>query len=526
MQTTTPAFQDAIYGTVRRVFGRVTFDITDVTANADVASATTSAQAAGISDPAQLYNKVRTQSYNFGTMENNRFKLDGSFSFPDSTLANNGECGFVSSALCDADGVFATAQTVTITFGGLHSSAGLTITFDKLGGEYATDFILTAYDASNTIIDTVTVTGNTEIKAEPLGQLANYKKIVISITKWSHPFRRARVTEVDFGIVREYEEKLVGFNLVEEMRLTADELPSPELTFTVDNLDRAFNILNPTGFYAYLQQRQMITAELGLDLGNGSVEWVPMGTFLLREWKSNEGSLTAAFTARPLIDTMDAYDYEKTIPVSTNLQALAEAIFAVCGITKYSIDPALAEVATNGIVTKTSCKNVLQMIAIAGRCRVYTARDGTIVLKQDVSYVVPTTLDEIRLDDSFNEPKITLSPRVASVSVSYWTDASASTANDYSVPGVTAGDRLRVDSNKLINTSAQAAAVAAWIAGWKNAARANWVATWRGNPAHEMSDPILLDNTYNVVRTGLVTKNSVEYKGYLSAVTELQGGIG
>lgn len=394
-------YKAAVYAPVRTVTAKVTFDITDVTAMSDIVSIVTTAEAA-ISNEQQLANKIRDASYNLATLEQDRFRLDGSFSFPDDTIANNGEMGFVSAGLCGPDGVFAVQPTITITFGSSHSSAGLTVTFDQINGEYAADFDVIAYNASNVVIDSVSVVGNTAVIAEPLGQLANYRKIEVVIKKWSVGNRRARVLEIDFGIVRIYDDaNLISCNFIEEMDMISGQVPSPEFTFVVDNSDRAFNILNPTGFYKYLQQRQKISAQLGVLVG-ASYQYVPVGEFLLWEWASEEGSMTAKFTTRTNLDLMANYEYEQLTASSKSLQALAIQIFAQCGITDYSIDPALSSITTNSMAEKTDCKTLLQMIAIAGRCNLFVTRDNVITLKRiDYADVTAAIWSEDDLEETW-----------------------------------------------------------------------------------------------------------------------------
>ena len=319
-------YKDAIYAPIRTIKGRVTFDISDVTAAGDVIDISTS-QELVLSNKQQLINKNREQTYNLVTWEPNRFRLDGSFTFPDDTIENNKEMGYVSNVLCGADGVFDPYQTISFTFNEPHSSMGLTVTFDPQNNEYATYFSVTAYDSNDNIIDTVEVENNTEVQAVPIGQLYQYKKIKIVIKKWCKPYRRARVVEVDFGVVRVYQDNnLIKMNLIEEMDIMTSTLPSPEFKFVVDNIDREFNILNPTGFYKFLQQRQQVIAELGVDVG-GSVEYVKLGEYLLWEWISDEGSMTATFTARTVLDLMSSFEYENLAPKTNySLYDMAEEI--------------------------------------------------------------------------------------------------------------------------------------------------------------------------------------------------------
>lgn len=522
MYPTSQSFKDAVYAPTRRVTARVMFNISDVTAKGDVTSIVTTTELATISQRAQVNNNVRSPTYNLATLEQDRFRLDGSFSFPDSTPANNGETGFVSSVLCAANGTFAAPQTITITFGGLHTSAGLTIAFDQINNEYATEFNASAYNAANALIQSIDVTGNTLAMCPIFGQLVGYKKIVITITKWSIGNRRARVMEVDFGFISTYtDDQLISLNMIEEMDMTSGALPSPEFRFTVDNSDRAFNILNPAGYVKYLQQRQEVITELGVELPNGQFEYVPLGKYLLWEWTSEEGSLTASFTARTNLDLMANFFTENTSPAAQTLAQVATTIFNYCGISNYYLDPALNSITTNTLVQYTDCRTIIQMIAIAGRCNLYVTRDNVITLKR-LTFGPP--VDRVDFDNIYSEPKIDLERIVMQVDVSYWTNLVTSAVSSVSASGVDVGDVLKLEQNTLINTAAQATAVANWIMAQKQY-RAKYSINWRGNPAHELSDVIAIENTYGGDMGAMITKTELTYQGYLQARTEARGAV-
>lgn len=514
-------FKQSVYAPIRTAKGRVTFDISDVTAVGDVNNISTPEEFV-LSNKQQLINKNREQTYNLVTWEPNRFKLDGSFSFPDDTIENNKEMGFVSNVLCGADGIFDPYQTINFTFNEPHSSMGLTITFDPRNNEYATNFSVTAYDSNDNIIDTVEVENNTEVQAVPIGQLYQYKKIKITIKKWCKPYRRARIVEVDFGVVRVYQDNsLMKMSLIEEMDLTSSTLPIPEFKFTVDNSSREFNILNPSGIYKYLQERQQVIGEIGIDI-DGTVEYIPLGNYLLAGWASDEGSLTATFTARPNLDLLSGFDYENLTPkAGYSLYDMAVEIFALCGITNYSIDEKLRNVPTNGLVNKTTCRDVLQMIALAGCANIYVSRDNIIKLvvnPEDIG--VPE--DSVSLDNMYQEAQIELDKIVKAVQVTYYSDLDTSAVVSVNNPGIDKGDVLKLENNTLINAEEQATAVANWILQQKNY-RAKYNINWRGNPAHELNDIVTIETTYGTAKKAIITKNSIEYQGYLSAKTEARG---
>lgn len=521
MYNASQSFKTGIYATSRMNKGRVTFGVSDVTARQDVQGITVTSESA-LSLKSQLTNETRTSKYKLATMEQDRFKLDGSWSFADDVLENNPEIGWVSEEICDANGVFATPQEVTINFAGDHSSIGLTISFDPTTGDYATEFTIIAYDQNDTVLASYPYFDNTETQVAAQGQLTNYRKVGVVITKWSTPNRRARVSEVDFGIVKVYtgETGLVSMALTEEMDMTSGELPSPEFKFTVDNSSREFNILNPQGFYKSLQQKQQVIGEIGLANDDGSVEWVPVGNYLLQEWQSDEGSLTSTFYARTKLDVMAGISYENLTATTKTLYQFAVDIFALCGVTEYSIDTALQSINTNCLVKKTNCKSVLQMIAIAGCANVYVTRENVITVK--VMPTLSTAVDTISMDDQYVEPRINLDKVTKQVDVSYFTDLNTTAIASAVDSAVEIGDTLQMDGNTLINTSARASTVANWILAQKQN-RAIYNINWRGNQAHEQGDVVAIGNSYGTDMNAYITKTELKYEGYVQATTEARG---
>lgn len=521
MYSVSDSYKQAVYAPERTAKARLTFDISDVSAAGDVSTITTTSQSI-LSDKQQLINKKREQSYNLATFEKDRFKLDGSFSFADDTIANNKELGFCSDILCGADGSFSNYPTLTFNFNSAHSSMGLTITFDVLNNEYATDFTVKAYDSNNNVIDSVDIINNTLVQAVPIGQLYQYKKVEIIIKKWCKPYRKARVCEVDFGVVRVYQDNnLIKMSLIEQLDLITSTVPSAEFKFTVDNVNREFNILNPQGFYKFLQQRQQVIAELGIDIGN-STEYVQLGNYILWEWTSDEGSLTASFTARTNLDLMSGFDYENlTAKSNYSLYQLAVDMFTICGIKNYQIDVALKNIYTNALVKKTNCKNVLQMIAIAACANIYVTRDNVIKIVASSSSIA-NSVDTIDLANMYQEPQIVLDKIVKSVQVTYYSNLDTKQIVTVNNASISIGDTLKVESNTLINTTAQATNVANWILKQKNY-RAIYTANWRGNPSHELNDIVTVEDGYNQNRNTIITKNELNYQGYLSGKTEARG---
>ena len=518
MYNVSEEYKQAIYAPIRQTKARVNFDFSDTTISQDLNTVSTSNQFA-ISAKYQLINRVR-ETTNLATLEPNRFSLDGSFSFADDVLENNGEVGFCSDILCMENSSFEDSITIEITFNtSNHSSAGFTVSFDTNNNEYATDFILNLYDAS-TLLKSIVITDNDEVQPILNEPVSGYKRAELIINKWSKGNRRARVSELDFGFYKVYtNDNLIKLNFIEQLDIIGGQLPCTELSFTFDNSKKEFNILNPNGFYKYLQERQRVNAEIGVVI-EGTVEYVPLMELLLLDWTSDEGGLTATFTARTILDIMNNYEYENlNAKINYNLYLLAQDIFSICGITNYLIDTSLQNISTRALTEKMDCKTVLQMIAIAGCANVYVTRDNIIHIK---SVSLATNEDSIDMDNMYQEPQIKLDKIVKTVEVAYFDTLENSTIVVVS-NNITEGDVLKID-NTLINTITQATNVANWVIAQKNN-RAIYTVNWRGNPVHELGDNVLIENSYGISKNTIVTKTELEYAGCLSGKTELRGVV-
>lgn len=531
MYLVTQDYKDNIYADARSVTGRVTFDISPGGIENDTPTVTVSSQFFLSKAATQLTDNIRQATYSLVTWEFERTKLDGTFTFAadDDTLW--GEVGWVSGEICNANNQFATTLTgslpahflagasnevVSIEYTNTYTSAGVTITFDPLFGEYATDFSVTAFDPSNNIVFYQSVTGNTAAQYVLTNQIIGFDKITVSISKWSHPYRRARIAEIDAGVVLVYtDEELIRMSLTEEMDPISGTLVIPEFTFTVDNLNGEFDILNPTGIYQSLQLRQRIQSELGLVLTDRT-EWVPLGVYYLSEWKSDAGSLTATFTGRSKLDLLDVATYENTTPiVGHNLYLVIESILQAAGITGYAIDTDLQNIPTTGLVEKMTCREALQMAAIAGQARIWITRND--VLTIEMYNPLSILVDDITLADVFEEPKIELGKPVKSVTVSYYSGI-GTVAGSYTEtnPDATTGETIKVDNNTLITTATLAEEVALWIYVSRDNQKV-FTVDYRGNPALELNDTTTIETRYVAQQATTILKVDMTYEGFLTS---------
>ncbi len=537
-------FKNKIYSSDRSIQAKVSFEILAVEAYED-ASFVVSGEAP-ISRLSQAINKIREMSRKYATYESDYFRLDGTFYIPPKENEGDSELGWWSDVISDQDGIFATRPTITFTFTKPHSSIGLTFTFDNQADEYPSEFSINTYSATDVLLVSQTITNNSSSVYYFDVPLDNYKKIVIEIIKWAKPYRRARLVEVDFGVVREYTgDKLISFKVIEEMDLLTSTVPSNEMQFVLDNSDQLFNILNPNGIYRYLVPNQEMTAQIGLLIGENKYEWIPMGKYFLTEWTVEEGAMTSTFVGRDIFTKLEAVDYT-TLLQDTNLYDLAEDILIKSEVEKYQIDETLKLIPTKGFVEPIKVRQALQMIAIAGRCVVRQVRDGAIVIEHfeeltfDTGYITfagqefagPTVRPQIYIDYQFqiidfdtvfNAPKISLSQKVTHVVIKVHETAEIITDMKFINPGVIEGIGYEIN-NPLINTQEQATLVADFMFR-EYSLIAEYRASWRQNPALECGNVILIEDSFSNKQKARITKQEYNFAGYLDGITEAKGGV-
>ena len=508
-------FRELIYAPTRRTGARVEFQIVDVTAIDDAEGTVTSE--AVISRKDQLFNAVTGMSGRLATFEPNYWKLDGSFSLPPKIDEPGYEVGWWSGVLSDGNGDFTPAQEILIDFSENHSSIGLTIVFDTASDEYASDFDIVVYDEFDNVIHTENVTGNTLAKYILEQGLADYRKILITLKKWGKPQRRARIGEISFGIVEEYfNEDLISLEATEELDTISASAIINEVRFTIENQDKRFDIINPSGIYPFLQRKQKISAFIGVERTQGFFEYAQLGAYYLSEWRSDSGSLTATFTARDILDILDQDEYPETTHTSESLYDIAEQVLASADIDFYFLDEALQDITITATIPSATFREVLQMIAIAGQCVVYSDREGRVVIKRLSEVVLP---DKIELDNMYKSPQIRLDKLVNTIYVDVM-----GTEYTYTDPFKQANDPILSVSieNPLITTTQHAEQVAIWVLD-ELKKRFIYEVDWRGNPAIETGDILTIEDDFSEGKTVIITKNEFSFSGALRCRSEGRG---
>lgn len=456
--------------------------------------------AANFSDHETIVDLTSREHPVYATLERNLWLLDGSRAL----LSDVGDTGFVSSVICDKDGVYATPPVITITLPEVHEQAipGITITWSTAYNEYAMKFSVSAYNGS-TLIYQGDFTGVSNV-TECLFTLSGYNKIQITVTEWSLPYRRCRVEGVFLGATQTYtKNNLLSYKHTQSADLLSAELPKNSITFSLNNADGSWNPDNPSGYIRFLLEQQEVRVRYGFKL-DGAIEWVDAGTFWISEWDTPSNGLEARFTARDLLVFMgDTY----TGPRNGTLYTIASAAFAQSnlptgnGSPRYIISDNLKEYSADFSSNETeyTCAEIIQLCANAACCVLCQDRSGVMriepIRENSAGYA-------IRKMVSYTHPEFTMTKPLKSVTVNNGLGTAQNSAS---------GEIQKVE-NPLISDETRANHVAEWVRGMLEN-RKIVSGEYRADPTLDALDKIAVESKYGTNNAIYVTDIEYSYTG-------------
>lgn len=226
----------------------------------------------------------------YATGEYNRTSLDGR------ALVNGwaGQVyGYLSNALSDKDGLFsAGAVKLSCTRDGGTISV-LTICFDPAAGEYAVDFDVAIDGASSTETyhQEWAIRGNDQPIVYITGIRASYDTVTITVSRWSHPFHRARIRELANGVLFEAAgDSLYSCSLIAESDPTNQSIPTGECRLTYPDTLGMFDPANPAGVASSVKTSQIMAVWIGVSDGQHKPVYVKTGTYYCPKATSKGGT--------------------------------------------------------------------------------------------------------------------------------------------------------------------------------------------------------------------------------------------
>lgn len=308
----------------------------------------------------------------YASYEKDHLRVDGSFLF----LPGSGFkwTGITSEALSDKNGNIDVTVRITSSAGVPLSIKGITLLFpDDI---HAVDLDL--LDKNKRVM--CSYTGNREQRFVGTDVYTFDGLMYLHIKKINKPFCRFRLISLKFGVAVVFESAHIqSVNFKEELQLISTDLYTLDMSVTIDNQDRQYDIENPSSEINFLEQAQQMDTWLSIELPNGSVEEIKLCTSYLSEWKSN--NQTAVFSATDRLNFMNGM-YEKDIyePNGISLYDKAIRVLQDAGLNEdeYVIDSYLKTVRTKNPLPAGTHKECLQLLANAGRCILKQDREGRI----------------------------------------------------------------------------------------------------------------------------------------------------
>jgi len=504
------------YTDIRRINLRVTFELIDI--HAAEASTASASGAAFISHLLQLKDRNESIYGKFAVLEQDFWKLDGSFGILPDDYAGL-ETGWFSDVISGDDGTFVSPPTLIFTFSEDISSVGFTLVFDSTHQQWPTRYHIAVYDASDTLITEDEIENDGPQSIVPL-PTQDYRKVVFTFRETSEPHRRIRVCEVLFGIIQHFDRSnITSAALTYGADVKAGSLPGRELTFTFDNSDHKYNLINPQGIYAYLQEGQPIDAEISIN-GSG---WVNMGRYYFASSEAGDEALTATITASDRLLWMDASTCRVGANGTWDLETAVAAVLSDASASDIEVEMDAALSATTvgrQIPSDASHREALRLLAQAACCACWMDRSGVLVFRR---LELGAPVDAMTRNNLRSMSGISVSERINTVELTVHNEYAEGSTDAVFTASNCASD----ESVHAVSVSNPCAANGQAVVDWLLACyqrRLRYALLSRGNPLLEIGDTVTVESAFGDTGLCAVTGIDMIYDGGLSATVSGTGG--
>lgn len=345
------------------------------------------------------------------TYEPNFWLLDGGYKFKpvNNTIVH---VGLMSLSMSDASGLFDTPPVLTITFSVVQSTDSLALRFAQYSNDFANSIEISYYDDFDSLIQTDAYTPAAwEFSTEQA--VADFKRITITFNSTNKPFRYLRLTGVDFGNLTYFTSADIKYaSVVQEVNPLSTSIPIDTLELSLFSTDETFSIINPTGIYSELQNKQ----PMDVYEERGS-EVIYLGQFYLDTWE-NVSNNEIKFNAISRVGVLESLIYLGglwTTPIT--IEDLLLSIMTEIN-TPYELDTELYGEEILGWIPVTTYREALQQIAFAVGGYVTCARAGVLQINKTILATDLTSHEyTITKAEKGQSQSLTLKPLVTGVEI-------------------------------------------------------------------------------------------------------------
>lgn len=299
--------------------------------------------------------------HKYGTLENRRFLMDGSFEL----WPENPEkmfWGLWSQQQSGTDGLFENPPILEVDFGTPHSSAGITLHFYEPTEEWASEVLIQWYGSSGALLHSAQFAPDAadyycKTKVE------NYSRLSITFLGTNYAGRYLKLSGIDYGAALSFEgDQVVEASVLEEIDPLSAEISINTLQMKLYSENAAFYSLNPEGLHDVLQQKQKVTVWMDIqsDLLGADRTGHNIGTFYLSDW-NNPSAVMAEFEAVDAMGLLNTDPWEGTIVDTTAGELTAQILKGYA----YELSPVYAAERVQGYLPAGSRRDALQQLAFA-----------------------------------------------------------------------------------------------------------------------------------------------------------------
>lgn len=302
----------------------------------------------------ELLKQSSVEFKKFATLERNLWSLDGSFeNFPSAPETEN--FALWSQALSDENGLFSSPVEVTIEFNNYESCVGVTFDFSVSTDDYPTEMNIKWYQNDTLLSEKNFVSDNIHYFCE--NSVVNFNKLIITFSKTNKPYRRLKIEQLVYGVVRNFgDDELRNLNLLEDVSLTSEELKINTLDFTLSNKKLVDFIFSK-------KQPLKLTR-------NGNL----LGTFFIDTSKRKSKTLYD-ISAVDYIGVMDKMPFAGG---SYTNESVSNLIASIMGDIPYELEESLASKVLSGTLEPCTKREALLQVAFAICAVVDTSRSSKV----------------------------------------------------------------------------------------------------------------------------------------------------
>lgn len=403
-----------------------------------------------------IFDGLRGPIEPVATFEPDRWIGDGSMYLPSEDTSLNkplewwsNNCGF-------------TEVQLTLLFDQVYTIPGMYIAWDTETNSWPTKLNLKGYNQEGTLINTYDITTINSPTYYFDAVFSNVKKIDMTITEWSKPNWRVRITEITCGVFLQFDNNKVSqASLNASTNLISSELPKLSVKFDINNYDKFLDPLLKEGYSKFLAERQLVSVTWGFSVDNKTIEWMKPWSLYLNTWQIPTDSQTMQVTAGSRLSFLTNKYVKGLYTGSTKtFKTLALEVLQNSDIIKNSdteipweLDDILDTLYTRAPAPSENVNAVLQLIANATGCILDINPVNNNVRIRSSCATTDYTITKLQ---QLGDPAYTISNKLKSIKVGLRTFSPKTTTEQvYKFEGRIAGKyTLNIDynSNNIVNS--------------------------------------------------------------------------